>query len=502
MAENQAGPATETIGLDGKSGPSNTEKNLASIFDLAEQGKSVKQAVKEVMTAPPVDEAAKAAAEAQKAEEAKVKAEQAKKEEVKPKEEAKPKTEDKPSDDLRAQLDKIEEVKAAPTPEEKKEEKPEDLPDEELKVLETDKPKTRRRIETLLHKIDEIKNQESTTKKELAARDAKLKELEDQLKAQKPVSQELTDDVKKQLDELKVYRRKYELDNDPKLKETYDSRINSAEGTIVETLKRYNAGEGLLNLIKQEGGWAKFAASSVSVAMKNADGETVNVPATQAAEAILASLNVTDRNTVQAASVEQIATKRERQRYVEEETKHADEYFKNQQEQARKSQEQQQQHVETVRKSIDEWHKNLLAEDWLKDKPVPEGAAPEVAAAVKADNDYTAKLRTLAMKNIQAKEVPDLLAIVKESVAYYEQRRQNSRLQARISTLEGDLKKANEALEKHKNASRSTAKQGSIAPGSGAGVPSKTKTPGSLEEALAMREEGKLDDRGQPVDED
>lgn len=388
--------------------------------------------------------------------------------------------------------------------EEKKPEQDQDITDDELKVLPHDKPKTAKRIQALLKKIDSVSQAEAFTKKELESRDAKLKELQSELEKVKSVDPTTNQEIKKQLDELTMFRRKYQLENDPEVKTKFDSRIDQAETTIYDVLKKNQAGDGLINLIKEEGGWMKFASSNRQIQIKDPeDGEVKSVPAYQVAESILGAINVVDRKMVDVALVEQLQTKREKDRYFEEQQKNAAEYFKKQEEQSKASVEAQRKMAEEAAKAIDEWQKKTIEQsEWLKEKQIPEGATPEQKAAIEEDNIYTNQIKQLVKKNLEVKDLNGMLDIVKESAMYWHERRENAKLASENAKLKAELEKAKSSIEKHKTASRTTVKTGSISASSVAQASSKPTQPRSLEEALAMREEGRLADGGRVVESD
>src|SRR6185436_18362386 len=106
---------------------------------------------------------------------------------------------------------------------------------------------------------DTVNAEVAKTKAEAAEKATKLAEYEKKLSEVKTADPATEEKIKTQLDELAMYRRRYELDKDPNVKVKYDQRVEAAEKSIIETLKRRNAGEALLKLINDEGGWAKFS---------------------------------------------------------------------------------------------------------------------------------------------------------------------------------------------------------------------------------------------------
>lgn len=386
---------------------------------------------------------------------------------------------------------------AEPKKEEKKEDKKEEpaketakedeVPEDELTVLPHDKPKTAKRIQALLKKIDAINSESVKTKAEVTEKANKLAELEKKLNEVKTVDPRTDEAIKKQLDELAMYRRRYDLEKDPEINTKFNTRIEQSENSIISSLKARNAGEGLLALIKSEGGWLNFSNSAKQITL--ADGTV----ATQAeiSERILQALPLGERKAIEAAMVDQINTKRDKDSFFEKEQKTATEYFKNLEEQQKKQAEAQQGQVQEITKKIDGWLKETAEKnEWLKEKPIPEKATPEQKAAIESDNKYTRQLNSLLKKSLQTKDVDESLELVLDSVRYYQERREKTRLADENAKLKADLEKAQSEINKIRSASRSTPKVGSINSGGTSSVSTSSKKPASLEEAFNAIEQG------------
>lgn len=453
---------------------------LHSIFDKMQEGKPVGDAAKEVEI------------EHQKAEKREEKKEE--KKEVIEKAETKPddlskkleQTQQKKADDEEISREKLrQQSEASPLT---KDDKPieEVIPEEELQVLATDKPKTAKRIQALLKKVETVNSTYAATKKERDELDAKRAELEKKLSEVKSVDPKTDEAVKAQLDELAMFRRRYDLDKDPEVKTKYDDRIVSAEKPIVDILTRHGAGEALLNVIKEEGGWLKFSQSTRPVTLK--DGPA---PAAEVADLILQTLPFGDRRTLESLATEQITTKREKDRYYEEQQKTASEYFKNKEDQAAKGSVEYQKQVEEARKMIEAWNKDVHEKhDWLKEKEVPATASAEQKAALEDDNKYTRQLKGLLKKAVETKDISGMLEVVLDSVQYYQERRAHSKTQAALAAEKKEVKRLQDELDKFKNAGKSVSRAGSI---SGAGTSPgevKDKKPQSLTEALDIMARG------------
>jgi hypothetical protein len=506
--------ATTTTVLDNNGNDLRQENSLSDIFSKIESGKAdgkdTSDVIQEVQKTRD-EELAKAEAEA-----AKAPAEKAPEEPAAPDE---PKA-DEPTE-LEKRLAKTQEGKTEPAKEEPKkeevsrdalrntepkaQEKPADAPEDakgkiklkdgtevdeaDLKVQPHDSPRTEKRILGLLAKIDKVSEIEATTKKELAERDAKLKELQAELEKVKTVDPKTQDDIKQQLDELKMYRRRYELDKDPDLKAKFDTRIESSEASIAKSLKDTGAGEGLLGLIKEEGGWNKFAQSNRSVTLT--DGSKVT--AAQLADQVLQQLPLGTRKVIESSMVEQIATAREKENYFKEQTQTAVKYFEEREQAQAKQTQQQQEYVKSVQKQIDDWVKDQEAKaDWLKEDPVPADAKAEAKKELEESNEYKGKLKQLMKQALQTKDVQGALEITRDSVQMFWEKRQKEKLAVEVASLRKQLDAKQKEIDKFHSASRTTPRSGNtIASRAEGEAPVKQKF-NSLEETFDAIASGRL----------
>lgn len=476
---------TETLDLQGKTMSNDTP--LASMFDKIEaakdEGKSAAEVIKEVQAEKPVKSALKEEKKAEPVKQEKTELEQ----KLEPKPEKKEDDAEISRRKLREDLSGKKEVK-----EEKKEEKAEETKEDEvsadeLQVLPHDKPKTAKRIKALLTKIDTINSEVARTKTEAQEKATKLAELEKKLTEVKTVDPKTDEAVKKQLDELAMFRRRYDLEKDPEVKTKFDSRVEQAETSITSTLKKRGASDGLLAVIQEEGGWNKFADSNR--VLRLADGKETT--AAEVAEAVLASLPLSERRAIDAAMMEQIQTKRDRERFFKEEQDKAVEFFKKKDEEAVKQTEAQQNEVKAAAGKIEAWHKEISEKtDWLKVKEIPAGASAAEKAAIEEDNKYTKQLQGLLKKGLAPAGLEDALDVIFDSVALYQERREKSKLLSDNKRLQDELKAKQAEIDKFKAGGRSVPKAGSIA-GGGSSAPTKEdKTPKSLEDAFKAIEQG------------
>lgn len=481
---------SEVLDNKGNSSPSEGAKTLSDIFDkmieAKSEGEDPKLAIKEV--------------EQEKAEQAKpepkaepVKEEPAAKsepsdldkklEDKKPAAEEPAKEEDVSRDSLRKMFEKKDAEKAKASDKEEKKDTFEDVSEEELQVLPHDKPKTAKRINALLSKIKEVESRETETRKQAEEKAKRLAELEQQLSTVKSSDPTTDEKVKAQLDELAMYRRRYELDNDPELKEKFDTRIEAQELAIVDHLKKRGATDELVKLIQNEGGWARFASSNNTMTLPDEDGGTRQVSMAELAETIINALPLGERKAIEAAMMDQIQTQSAKKLHYEDQVKKAKEYFSKRDEESKKASAEQQRQIEEARKSVEKWQAEVEQSEWLKDKELPAKATPEQKQAVQEHNRYNAQLRSLLKKAVSTTDLNGMLEIVHDSVRYYDERRNTASLKREVDSLRAELQAKQAELDKFKGASRSVPRAGSVS--SNASTPTATeKRPRSLEEAF------------------
>lgn len=472
---------------------------LDSIFSLAEQGKPIKEAIAEAMAdKPAVEEEKKEVVAPKEEEKVEPPVETGLDKKLSDRQEKKDSETEVSRENLRKQTEAEAQKQAAESAKDKPEIKdeakpdPDAVPEDELKVLPYDKPKTAKRIQALLKKIDSVNTTYAETKKQAEEKATKLAELEKQLGEVKTVNPEVAEQIKKQQDELAMFRRRYELDKDPSVKTRFDSRAETAEKTITDVLTRRNAGEALLSVIKEEGGWAKFSESNRLLPINNKDGGTDQVPASELADRILGALPLGERKRVEAAMLEQIQTASEKARFFEEETKKASEFFKQRDEEVLKAEEANRKAFSEVQKTVEDFQRTAFEKnEWLKEKDIPATLPPEQKQALEEDNRYTKQLQSLFKQALSTKDVPGMLAIVMDSVAYYNERRTTARLSAENARLQAEIKTQKEAFDKFRNAAKSTLKGGSLhGGGSSSSAPAKAKAALTLEEQLTRIESG------------
>ena len=488
-------PPTEVLS-NGNPVESQSGKNLADIFLKVDAGYSVADAIEQQGNAPEPDKEQSSNDDKLEAKQSdsKLDAKLAESEGKQPKpqvndedvsrekllEATSPKKEE-----TNSATDKASEVKPEPVD-------PEAPSDDDLKVLPHDKPKTAKRIQALLKKVEGLNMTFTETKRLSDEKVKRVTELEEQLKNVQSADPATSEAVKTQLDELRMFKRKYELDSDPELKTRFDSRVEYAEKGITEILAARQASPALLKLISNEGGWTKFSSSTSPVSVRGADGNSTTITATEAAENILSALPMVDRKRLESAMMEQIQIERDKKRFIEDETKRANEFFSEREEQSKKQTEVQKKSIEDAGRLIEEFKTTAIAQrDWLKQEDIPASATQDQKSEIEDSNAYKKQLAALLKKNLEVRDVPSMLGVVEDSVAYYAERRKTARLTDEVSRLKNEVESSRKALDKFKSASKTTVRSGSISGGSSSSsVPNRSKIPASLTEAFDAIEAG------------
>lgn len=286
-----------------------------------------------------------------------------------------------------------------------------------------------------------------------------------------------------------MYRRRYDLEKDPEVKTKYDSRIESSETSIVGVLKAHQAGETLLNLIKEEGGWNKFAKSNRSVTLN--DG--TNVTASQLADNVMQQLPLGDRRVIDAAMVEQINTARDKDNYFKEQQQSATKFFEQREQEQQKQAETQKKNVEQVQARVQDWLKQESENnDWLKEEPVPETAEPATKAEFQERNQYKGKLKALLKKSLAETSIDGALQITKDSVQMFWEKRRAEKAEAQVEALRKQLEAKQKEIDKFHSASRTLPKSaGSLASRAASDLPEKKEFK-SLEDTFDAIASGKI----------
>lgn len=463
---------TEVLDGNGRS-ISGGDSALSKIFDKISEGSDAKVAVKEVMK----QESKAAKSLFEKQDEGNTKPKEVEAEVVVEKQEPEV---------------VVEKKLAAPEP--KVDPVAEEVVDEaDLQVLPHDKPKTAVRINALLKQKAKAEEMAESTRKERDEKAAKLADLEQEVAKIRSVDPLTNDKVKEHLDELQMYRRRYELENSEEVKSKFDGRVTNAEKTIQDTLLSHGAPESLVNEVKAEGGWLRFIDSNRSIELANGKSMT----AADIAETIKKSLPVSERRRLEALELEQIQTKREKDTYFSEETKKAKDYFAQRETQTKTQQLEAKKQFDTAVQAVKEWREKFKQEnEWLREKEITTGLTADQKKQLEEHNEHAKQLNSVMEKHLGAKDVHGMLDVLVDSIKYHQERRNLASALAENKKLQDSLKAKQDELDKFKRAGASVSKNGSLAGGGGSRSEEQKApvTPPSLEDAFDRLAAGKSAD--------
>lgn len=330
------------------------------------------------------------------------------------------------------------------------------VPEEHKRVLPHDKPDTAKRIKALLADREAAQKERDAAKAELdAAKKApatppeELKRLKDEYDAAQA--------------DLMRYRRLHDIENDKDFAAKYREPVKQVETSIAEALKRNGLPDGVLEVIKKEGGFAAFSRSGRTFNVNEPDPDNPEqkrlVPRTAAelARSWLSSINVADSEFIRTAVGKQQLLADEERAAIQAAQAEAKDYFSKQTE----AQKQQQAAADAARqqtlKEYQDWLKSAEeGTEWLKDKPVPDNATPEQKQAIERANEFNKQLRDRLRKDpTNAKEYGELKL---EAAEAHHLRRTLGDKDAEIAALKEQLARA-------KGAMRTTPKGGSLLKG-------------------------------------
>jgi hypothetical protein len=352
-----------------------------------------------------------------------------------------------------------EDAPKAPKEDAPKAEKFDDLTDEGInkavESLKTGKAETKERFATVLRELKSEREAGSLTKKEFEAAKAELaaakKAAEDALK-QATVPEDVAKQQKAEKEELAMFRRQYQLENDPELKKTYDDQISTTEEAISKTLTDAQIPAKAIELIKSVGGWAAFSKSRTPMAWTELDPETqqsVTKKGTQAeyAQRITSVLDPSDVAAIQARVGRQVLLKDQKAEFISAERKKATEYFENQTKQWQEQQKAQQEKIKGIFDEYTAWATELgQTNELLKDEEVPANATKTERESIEAANVDRATIReyiTSQRQTTSLDQYKDLVInavqgkVAEKAVAAAEARQEAN--EKKIADLEAEL---------------------------------------------------------------
>lgn len=332
-----------------------------------------------------------------------------------------------------------------------------EVPEDQRRVLPHDKPDTAKRIKAILAERDAARSEATAAKTEYEA-----------AKKAGASSEELTKlrtEYETAQNEVLRYRRLHEIEKDPEFASKYREPVKQIEKTIEDTFKKYNLGEETLKSIRDAGGLAAWSESGKVYAVAEADPEnpaqnkTVHRTAAQLLHGWLNSgaISPVDAEGIKAALGRQQLLKSEEKAAITKAQEDARGYFESQGKAQREAAEKAQQTNATLAKEYEDFAKKTETEtEWLQDRPIPDDASAETRKEIEDHNTFQKQLRDGLKKHpTTAAEYGQLKLEAAES---HHLRREKGKLEARVTELEGELKKS-------RASTRTTSKAGSLMTG-------------------------------------
>jgi len=260
---------------------------------------------------------------------------------------------------------------------------------------------------------------------EISARDQKLEELTKQLTELKAKLEQGDPATQKELDELREWRAKLDVDADPRFKE-FDKQVSASQEFIYAQLRKSPViTDEVIAEIKKHGGPEFVNMAKIFDAIKDPTLQRI-------VESRIADIEQTKFNREEAIK----ATKANIGKYLEE----------RQQSFAQAATA----HNTATKKIVDELQTKL---EWFKEQPIDDKADEPTRAAIKAQNEFVVQTRK-NLEEAMKDDSPEMRGIMLVSMAQlFQLQRVHSALKAAHEKQDARVKELTEKIEKLKSAS-------------------------------------------------
>jgi hypothetical protein len=215
------------------------------------------------------------------------------------------------------------------------------------------------------------------SKEKLAAIKKEAEELREKLtKAEQEAQNRLPSEASKELEDLRKWRKVYDIERDPEFTSQYDAKVTSAENAILKKLKdSEGATEKHLKRIEELGGVRKVDWNAK----------------------VLAGLSPSTRRFVEAKLVEIESLEVEKQEAVAKAKEEADKWEKDRENRT----------VQTLQSKAQEF---VAPIEWLKPVPIPSTATPEEKAKLENQNKQATHFSSMLQGFLKQKQTPEWTA--------------------------------------------------------------------------------------------
>lgn len=272
---------------------------------------------------------------------------------------------------------------------------PKPLTEAELAPQPHDSTRTRERITFLNSEKNRIAAEKEALRKEIETLKAQPKTAENTEEVAK-----LRDEHKALQDEATRLRRRYDWDNDTEAKAKYREPIAAADKAIEDAFKKNGFGEPTLKAIKEAGGFAAFSRSQATYPIEVVDAEAeggkkiVNYTAAELARAWLTRMPIADAELVRQSVGRQEMLQNEEKSAIAKAQDDAKNYYEGQTKAQREATDRQAAETKRHADEYSAWQTKTESEtDWLKDRPIPDDATPEVRSQIEEYNKTQTELR-------------------------------------------------------------------------------------------------------------
>jgi len=288
--------------------------------------------------------------------------------------------------------------------------------------------KSRRRFQDLWSKWTKAEEAVATTKKEVAAKEARLAELEAKI-GKEGDKAGIPEDVQKQLEEYAMMKREKGLGDDPQVKQLFDSRVSGAEGVIMDVLTKSAIGvpQNWIDAIKAAGGLIGFSKT-----MPDKYGE------------LMEALPVSEAQEIDSAMKEQLILARQKKSYIEGEKSKAVQYFADQakaEAEAAAARPDPRKEAEAMQARFSAWKEGVKKEaaDVFGEKEIPADATEEVKGQLTERNKFARQLSAALDQRVAAKSPDEWQDILLESVLAHKFAADSKSLRAENEALRAEL---------------------------------------------------------------